>query len=482
MTKQQPPEQVVERAVEAAGWSPCRSKRGVVVFRDETVIAGGYNYKPRGFECDGSAECKAACRVEAIHAEQQAIIHAGMDRTRGTDLLHVKAVDGRLVPSGGPSCVQCSKLVVAAGIAGVWLFHESGWHRYDAAEFHRLSIDAGQPLSPPEAANEPSTLLERAVSDRDAHPWRYYRLDHDAMKRIADDQAKQIAKLKAALSSLQPPHASPSATSGADAALPDAPTFTTNPIIQAAADRIRLWLVQNSRLPYAGSTIELDEVLVREIDHALRESQAAVLTGGEPESLHTGDDALLDAIGEALAGLGGVDRGDEDDVDEAIEAAIESLQEADRLRVTELQQSVVQEAAPDVEKLTRRKVITLCGSTRFIDLFATLTWILERQEKAIVLGCTLLPMWFCNVTSHFGEATGTKDECDDHHKRKIDISDEILVIDINGYIGESTRSEIEYATATGKPVRYLRAEPDLLLACTQPPALSASPVQEKEPK
>lgn len=51
------------------------------------------------------------------------------------------------------------------------------------------------------------------------------------------------------------------------------PTFTTNPIIQAAADRIRLWLVQNHRIPYAGSTIELDEVLVREIDHALRESQ-----------------------------------------------------------------------------------------------------------------------------------------------------------------------------------------------------------------
>lgn len=56
---------------------------------------------------------------------------------------------------------------------------------------------------------------------------------------------------------------------------PDAPTFTTNPIVQAAADRIRLWLVQNKRLPYAGSTIELEEVLVREIDHALRESQGA---------------------------------------------------------------------------------------------------------------------------------------------------------------------------------------------------------------
>ena len=44
---------------------------------------------------------------------------------------------------------------------------------------------------------------------------------------------------------------------------------------------------------------------------------------------------------------------------------------------------------------------------------------------------------------------------DDMHKRKIDMADEIFVIDVDGYIGDSTRSEIEYAKATGKPVRYL---------------------------
>ena len=43
---------------------------------------------------------------------------------------------------------------------------------------------------------------------------------------------------------------------------------------------------------------------------------------------------------------------------------------------------------------------------------------------------------------------------DELHKRKIDLSDEILVINVGGYIGESTRSEIEYAMAHGKAVRY----------------------------
>lgn len=44
---------------------------------------------------------------------------------------------------------------------------------------------------------------------------------------------------------------------------------------------------------------------------------------------------------------------------------------------------------------------------------------------------------------------------DDMHKRKIDMADEIFVINVGGYIGNSTRSEIEYAGANGKPVHYL---------------------------
>lgn len=50
---------------------------------------------------------------------------------------------------------------------------------------------------------------------------------------------------------------------------------------------------------------------------------------------------------------------------------------------------------------------------------------------------------------------GTKEMLDDMHKAKISIADEIFVINVGGYIGSSTRSEIEYAQAAGKPIRYL---------------------------
>lgn len=100
------------------------------------------------------------------------------------------------------------------------------------------------------------------------------------------------------------------------------------------------------------------------------------------------------------------------------------------------------------------KIICLCGSTRFIEVFAVQTWELERKGF-IVLGCTLLPKWYCGAPDHFGEATGTKAQCDELHLRKIDLADEVLVLNVDGYIGESTRNEIHYATLQGKPVKYL---------------------------
>lgn len=144
----QPPNPFVVLAVEAALLSPCQSKRGVVIFRGDYVISRGYNYKPRGFACDGSDACKSTCRIEAVHAEQHALLQAGLAAC-GADLVHVKSVDGRLVPSGDPSCVQCSKLILAVGIDGVWLFHEDGWQRYDAERFHRLSLRSNRDKTAP---------------------------------------------------------------------------------------------------------------------------------------------------------------------------------------------------------------------------------------------------------------------------------------------------------------------------------------------
>lgn len=113
-------------------------------------------------------------------------------------------------------------------------------------------------------------------------------------------------------------------------------------------------------------------------------------------------------------------------------------------------------ARPKIDN--RPKIICLCGSTKFIDDFAIKTWELEL-EGYIVLGCTLLPKWYCPVRDHFAEAQGVKEQRDNHHLQKIDLADEVLVLNLGGYIGESTRNEIAYATKTGKPVKYLEPLP-----------------------
>jgi len=90
---------------------------------------------------------------------------------------------------------------------------------------------------------------------------------------------------------------------------------------------------------------------------------------------------------------------------------------------------------------------------------ACIRWALERDEGHIVLGWHLLPADHPDLKgsdgSHGAENIGKKEHFDELHKRKIDLADEVFVLNIDGYIGDSTRSEIEYAVAHGKPVRYL---------------------------
>ena len=108
------------------------------------------------------------------------------------------------------------------------------------------------------------------------------------------------------------------------------------------------------------------------------------------------------------------------------------------------------------------KIICICGSTRFADIHAIMRWEFEKDGKAICLMINYLPAWFAkqrgwNGHDHFGEQEGIKDVLDELHLRKIDLADEVFVINKDGYIGESTRREIEYAIANSKPVRYLEA-------------------------
>lgn len=107
-----------------------------------------------------------------------------------------------------------------------------------------------------------------------------------------------------------------------------------------------------------------------------------------------------------------------------------------------------------IQSAGRPRIICLCGSTRFIEHFAVMAWEIEKGG-AIALGCHLLPASYGAAQSHQAEIEGVSDIMDRLHRAKIDLADEVLVLNIGGYIGQSTRGEIEYATAHGKPVRYL---------------------------
>lgn len=103
------------------------------------------------------------------------------------------------------------------------------------------------------------------------------------------------------------------------------------------------------------------------------------------------------------------------------------------------------------------KVITLCGSSRFKEDF------FKVQKDLTLKGNIVISL---GLFGHSGDnevwenmdegtLTNTKKMLDDMHKRKIDMADEIFVINVDGYIGESTKSEIEYAKSLGKKVNYL---------------------------
>ena len=101
------------------------------------------------------------------------------------------------------------------------------------------------------------------------------------------------------------------------------------------------------------------------------------------------------------------------------------------------------------------KIVCLCGSTRFYDAFQ------EAYYKETMAGRIVLSVGFYSHSSK--RAHGQKVGCtkkqkimlDELHKRKIDLADEILVLNVGKYIGESTKGEIEYAKKHNKGIRYL---------------------------
>ncbi len=98
------------------------------------------------------------------------------------------------------------------------------------------------------------------------------------------------------------------------------------------------------------------------------------------------------------------------------------------------------------------EVITLCGSTRFRDNF------LETYEKLSLQGKIVLSVTKFTHADNLTISEDQKKKLDELHLRKIDLSDSIYVIDVNGYIGESTKREIEYAKNNSKQITYYSQE------------------------
>lgn len=98
--------------------------------------------------------------------------------------------------------------------------------------------------------------------------------------------------------------------------------------------------------------------------------------------------------------------------------------------------------------MSKRKVVTLCGSIRFWDKIQEMYEKLELENEYAVIGITPHVM-NRDFTEH------EEDLLDELHRIKIDLSDAIFVVNVGGYVGKSTRQEIEYAKQKGKEIIYL---------------------------
>ena len=104
--------------------------------------------------------------------------------------------------------------------------------------------------------------------------------------------------------------------------------------------------------------------------------------------------------------------------------------------------------------MSKPKIVCLCGSTRFMQAFFDSGWDFTLK------GYIVLSIGVCKhagAHGHGAEALGqdVADRLDELHLRKIDLADEVFVLNVRGYIGFSTNREIEYATKKGKPITYL---------------------------
>ena len=107
----------------------------------------------------------------------------------------------------------------------------------------------------------------------------------------------------------------------------------------------------------------------------------------------------------------------------------------------------------------RPEIVVLCGSTRFFDAFREANLGLTLAGHIVLtIGCDTrsdADIDFAAAVAEGRSLEQIKAGLDELHRRKIDLADRVLVLNVDGYVGESTRGEIEYARVHGKPISYL---------------------------
>lgn len=105
------------------------------------------------------------------------------------------------------------------------------------------------------------------------------------------------------------------------------------------------------------------------------------------------------------------------------------------------------------------EIVCLCGSTRFTAQMMVKQWELTKQGKIVVSWCALPDDYFeGDDKTHIGDQEGVKEIVDEVHKRKIDLCNSVFVLNVGGYIGDSTKSEVAYAYKHGKPIEWMEPQ------------------------
>lgn len=152
----QPDQYMIDSALREAAKSPCRSKRGVVLFNMTTGAfrGSGHNGPPAMLPCPGREKCAGNCGKRSVHAEVRALrdaeVYGRHHDLSDIDRIHVELVDGGVKPCGGSSCWQCAREILDVGfVKGVWLYErmpqDDGselklWNRYSAERFYATTL------------------------------------------------------------------------------------------------------------------------------------------------------------------------------------------------------------------------------------------------------------------------------------------------------------------------------------------------------